>query len=136
MARRFITKEDLLKQTTQLPQGIGLSVERIMGTSGVIPPERLGLTDEFFCVMDDGDLYHYRLHTVSVPESILLQRVIDSLEMNVRTTNCLRAANIYTINDLIARTEHELLKVPNLGRRAVNEIKEQLASVGLQLKQG
>ena len=47
--------------------------------------------------------------------------------------NCLKAENIYYIGDLIQRTENELLKTPNLGRKSLNEIKEVLASRGLTL---
>jgi len=51
----------------------------------------------------------------------------------VRSANCLKAENIYYIGDLIQRTETELLKTPNLGRKSLNEIKEVLASRGLTL---
>ena len=55
------------------------------------------------------------------------------LELTVRSANCLKAENIYYIGDLIQRTENELLKTPNLGRKSLNEIKEVLASMGLSL---
>jgi len=51
----------------------------------------------------------------------------------VRSANCLKAENIYYIGDVIPRTENELLKTPNLGRKSLNEIKEVLASKGLTL---
>ena len=51
----------------------------------------------------------------------------------MRSANCLKAENIYYIGDLIQRTETELLKTPNLGRKSLNEIKEVLASRGLTL---
>ena len=51
----------------------------------------------------------------------------------MRSANCLKAENIYYIGDLIQRTETELLKTPNLGRKSLNEIKEVLASRGLSL---
>jgi DNA-directed RNA polymerase subunit alpha len=65
-------------------------------------------------------------------DPILLQPV-DDLELTVRSANCLKAENIYYIGDLIQRTETELLKTPNLGRKSLNEIKEVLASKGLTL---
>ena len=58
---------------------------------------------------------------------------MDELELTVRSANCLKAENIYYIGDLIQRTETELLKTPNLGRKSLNEIKEVLASRGLAL---
>ena len=63
----------------------------------------------------------------------LLLRPVDELELTVRSANCLKAENIYYIGDLIQRTENELLKTPNLGRKSLNEIKEVLASRGLTL---
>jgi DNA-directed RNA polymerase subunit alpha len=63
----------------------------------------------------------------------ILLRPVDELELTVRSANCLKAENIYYIGDLIQRTENELLKTPNLGRKALNEIKEVLASRGLTL---
>ena len=63
----------------------------------------------------------------------VLLRPIDDLELTVRSANCLKAENIYYIGDLIQRTENELLKTPNLGRKSLNEIKEVLASRGLTL---
>src|SRR3569832_2394008 len=63
----------------------------------------------------------------------ILLRPVDDLELTVRAANCLKAENIYYIGDLLQRTENELLKTPNLGRKSLNEIKEVLASRGLTL---
>jgi DNA-directed RNA polymerase subunit alpha len=63
----------------------------------------------------------------------ILLRPVDDLELTVRSANCLKAENIYYIGDLIQRTETELLKTPNLGRKSLNEIKEVLAVRGLTL---
>ncbi|MDO9243051.1 MAG: DNA-directed RNA polymerase subunit alpha [Rhodocyclaceae bacterium] len=63
----------------------------------------------------------------------ILMRPVDDLELTVRSANCLKAENIYYIGDLIQRTETELLKTPNLGRKSLNAIKEVLASRGLTL---
>jgi DNA-directed RNA polymerase subunit alpha len=67
------------------------------------------------------------------PFDPILLRPVDELELTVRSANCLKAENIYYIGDLIQRTENELLKTPNLGRKSLNEIKEVLASRGLTL---
>ena len=58
---------------------------------------------------------------------------VDDLELTVRSANCLKAEDIYYIGDLIQRTETELLKTPNLGRKSLTEIKEVLAAKGLTL---
>jgi len=63
----------------------------------------------------------------------ILLRPVDDLELTVRSANCLKAENIFYIGDLIQRTENELLKTPNLGRKSLNEIKEVLAARGLTL---
>lgn len=63
----------------------------------------------------------------------ILMRPVDELELTVRSANCLKAENIYYIGDLIQRTETELLKTPNLGRKSLGEIKEVLAARGLTL---
>lgn len=63
----------------------------------------------------------------------ILLRPVDDLELTVRAANCLKAENIYYIGDLIQRTEVELLKTPNLGKKSLTEIKDVLASHGLSL---
>ncbi len=63
----------------------------------------------------------------------VLLRPVDDLELTVRSANCLKAENIYYIGDLIRRTEVELLKTPNLGKKSLTEIKDVLATRGLAL---
>ncbi|MBS0287388.1 MAG: DNA-directed RNA polymerase subunit alpha [Proteobacteria bacterium] len=63
----------------------------------------------------------------------ILLRPVDELELTVRSANCLKAENIYYIGDLIQRTEMELLKTPNLGKKSLTEIKDVLAAKGLSL---
>lgn len=63
----------------------------------------------------------------------ILLRPVDDLELTVRSANCLKAENIYYIGDLIQRTEVELLKTPNLGKKSLTEIKDVLAQHGLSL---
>ncbi len=62
-----------------------------------------------------------------------LMRSVDDLELTVRAANCLKAENIYYIGDLVQRTENDLLKTPNLGKKSLTEIKAVLASRGLSL---
>ena len=63
----------------------------------------------------------------------MLLRPVHDLELTVRSANCLKAENIYYIGDLIQRTEVELLKTPNLGKKSLTEIKDVLATRGLSL---
>lgn len=63
----------------------------------------------------------------------ILLRPVDELELTVRSANCLKAENIYYIGDLVQRSENELLKTPNLGKKSLTEIKDVLATHGLSL---
>ena len=63
----------------------------------------------------------------------ILLRPVDDLELTVRSANCLKAENIYYIGDLVLKTENELLKTPNLGKKSLTEIKDVLASRSLSL---
>ena len=62
-----------------------------------------------------------------------LLRKVDELELSVRSANCLKNDNIVYIGDLVQKTEQEMLRTPNFGRKSLNEIKEVLASMGLSL---
>ena len=63
----------------------------------------------------------------------VLLRAVDDLELTVRSANCLKAENIYYIGDLVQKSESELLKTPNLGKKSLTEIKDVLASRSLSL---
>jgi DNA-directed RNA polymerase subunit alpha len=63
----------------------------------------------------------------------ILLRPVDDLELTVRSANCLKAENIYYIGDLVQRSENDLLKTPNLGKKSLMEIKSVLAQRGLSL---
>jgi DNA-directed RNA polymerase subunit alpha len=69
----------------------------------------------------------------TTPELAGLMRPVDDLDLTVRSSNCLKAENIYLVGDLIQRTETELLRTPNLGRKSLQEIKGALAQRGLAL---
>ena len=109
-------------------------------TNGVITPEEAVrqsariLVDQLsvFAALEGTDMPTKASSATPQIDPILL-RPVDDLELTVRSANCLKAENIYYIGDLIQRTENELLKTPNLGRKSLNEIKEVLASRGLSL---
>jgi DNA-directed RNA polymerase subunit alpha len=63
----------------------------------------------------------------------LLSRSVDELELSVRSSNCLKNANIKTIGDLVTKSEAEMLKYRNFGRKSLNEIKEIIVEMGLEL---
>lgn len=109
-------------------------------TNGVISPEEAirqsarVLVDQLtvFAALEGTEATTEAPSRAPMVDPILL-RPVDDLELTVRSANCLKAENIYYIGDLIQRTENELLKTPNLGRKSLNEIKEVLASRGLTL---
>ena len=108
-------------------------------TNGVIEPEEAIrnaariLMEQLSVFADVGGTALPVEHQKAVQVDPLLLRPVDDLELTVRSANCLKAENIYYIGDLIQRTENELLKTPNLGRKSLNEIKEVLAARGLTL---
>jgi len=108
-------------------------------TNGVIEPEEAVryaarvLVDQLSVFADlEGTPLPVEKPKAAQIDPVLL-RPVDDLELTVRSANCLKAENIYYIGDLIQRSETELLKAPNLGRKSLNEIKEVLASHGLSL---
>lgn len=64
----------------------------------------------------------------------VLEMSIEELELSVRSSNCLRRADIHTVEQLVARSEEEMSKVRNLGKKSLNEIKKRLAEIGLSLR--
>ena len=114
-------------------------------TNGVLSPEEAVrhsariLIDQIsvFAVLETSvDTSEEEEAAASAPQiDPVLLRPVDDLELTVRSANCLKAENIYYIGDLIQRTENELLKTPNLGRKSLNEIKDVLAARGLTLGQ-
>ena len=65
-----------------------------------------------------------------------LDVTIDELELSVRSYNCLKRAGINTVKDLTSRTEEDMIKVRNLGRKSLDEVIEKLNSMGLDLARG
>ena len=108
-----------------------ISPEEAIRSSAKILVEQLAV----FAQIDVSETGGFAEPTQPRPGSFdpILLRPVDELELTVRSANCLKAENIYYIGDLIQRTENELLKTPNLGRKSLNEIKEVLASRGLTL---
>ena len=108
-------------------------------TNGTIDPEeairRAGniLKDQLSVFVDlQGQEDGLQQQAENLVDPILL-RPVDELELTVRSANCLKAENIMYIGDLVQRTEVELLRTPNLGKKSLTEIKEVLEGHGLGL---
>ena len=127
---RVEQRTDLDKLVMEIETNGAISPEEAIRASAKILVEQLAV----FAQLDVGDIatFDQPAKSSTVFDPILL-RPVDELELTVRSANCLKAENIYYIGDLIQRTETELLKTPNLGRKSLNEIKEVLASRGLTL---
>ncbi len=111
-------------------------------TNGTVDPEetiKLAATilhDQLSVFVDfekvNDQLAEEEIEVEEIFDPVLL-RPVDDLELTVRSANCLKAENIFYIGDLIQRTEVELLKTPNLGKKSLTEIKDILALKGLSL---
>ena len=128
---RVEQRTDLDKLIVDIETNGALSAEDAVRASAKILVEQLAV----FAQLEGGDMdaiVSPSSRGSSLFDPVLL-RPVDELELTVRSANCLKAENIYYIGDLIQRTENELLKTPNLGRKSLNEIKEVLTSRGLTL---
>ena len=129
---RVEQRTDLDKLVVEIETNGAITAEDAVRASAKILVEQLAV----FAQLEGGELAAFdapagpRGNATFDP---ILLRPVDELELTVRSANCLKAENIYYIGDLIQRTENELLKTPNLGRKSLNEIKEVLASRGLTL---
>jgi DNA-directed RNA polymerase subunit alpha len=128
---RVEQRTDLDKLIVDIETNGALSAEDAVRASAKILVEQLAV----FAQLEGGDMDAMVSPTSRGSSQFdpVLLRPVDELELTVRSANCLKAENIYYIGDLIQRTENELLKTPNLGRKSLNEIKEVLASRGLTL---
>ncbi len=127
---RVEQRTDLDKLVIDIETNGVISAEDAVRSSARILVEQLAV----FAQLEGGalDAFDTPARSAAQFDPVLL-RPVDELELTVRSANCLKAENIYYIGDLVQRTENELLKTPNLGRKSLNEIKEVLASRGLTL---
>lgn len=128
---RVEQRTDLDKLVIDIETNGSITAEDAVRSAAKILVEQLAV----FAQLEGGALDVFdqpALRSAAQFDPVLL-RPVDELELTVRSANCLKAENIYYIGDLIQRTENELLKTPNLGRKSLNEIKEVLASRGLTL---
>jgi DNA-directed RNA polymerase subunit alpha len=125
---RVEQRTDLDKLVLTIETNGAITPEEAVRQSARILVEQLSV----FAALEGSAETPLQQRTSPTVDPILL-RPVDDLELTVRSANCLKAENIYYIGDLIQRTENELLKTPNLGRKSLNEIKEVLAARGLTL---
>lgn len=110
-----------------------------METNGTIEPEEAIrrsatiLAEQLDAFVDLRDVRQVEVKEEKPEFDPILLRPVDDLELTVRSANCLKAEAIHYIGDLVQRTEVELLKTPNLGKKSLTEIKDVLASRGLSL---
>ncbi len=128
---RVEQRTDLDKLVLDIETNGAIGPEEAVRSSAKILVEQLAV----FAQLEGVELSAFDAPTQRAAQQFdpILLRPVDELELTVRSANCLKAENIYYIGDLIQRTENELLKTPNLGRKSLNEIKEVLASRGLTL---
>lgn len=113
-------------------------------TNGTLSPEESIslaskiLNDHFQLFIDLNDSLQNMSLMVEREESVkekVLEMSIEELELSVRSNNCLRRADIHTVEQLINKSEDEMAKVRNLGKKSLNEIKKRLTEIGLSLNQ-
>ena len=111
-------------------------------TNGAITPQdAIGLAAKlikdhmsiFINFEEQPELAEESVESYNDPRLDHLDRSVEELELSVRSYNCLKNANIQTIRELVQKTENEMLKTKNFGRKSLNEIKEILSSMGLAL---
>jgi len=126
-AARVEQRTDLDKLVLEIETNGTIDAEEAVRTAADILSDQLSVFGDF----THRDRGQPKAATGGVDPVLL--RPIDDLELTVRSANCLKAESIYYIGDLIQKTEVELLKTPNLGKKSLTEIKEVLAQRGLSL---
>lgn len=133
LAARVAQRTDLDKLEMTIETNGAISPEEALRESVRILQDQLAVFGTIHQDAAQKDAQEDKSSTNPPPLDPILMRPVDDLELTVRSANCLKAESIYYIGDLIQRTENELLKTPNLGRKSLNEIKEVLAAHGLTL---
>ncbi len=128
-AARVEQRTDLDRLVIDLETDGTLDPEEAIRRAATILQDQLSA----FVTLDDTAESEVSQESVKPAIDPILLRPVDDLELTVRSANCLKAENIFLIGDLIQRTEVELLKTPNLGKKSLTEIKDVLATRGLSL---
>ena len=126
-AARVENRTDLDKLIVDLETDGTINPERAIKYAGAILQNQLSIFTNLTRVQEQ------KKEEEEVLIDPIMLRPVDELELTVRSANCLKAENANYIGDLVLKTEVELLRTPNLGKKSLNEIKEVLASHGLSL---
>ena len=123
---------DYDKLTIEILTNGTISAKKAISYSAKILNDHLKLFEE----LSDEDLPE---NTLSVGEEEkkekFLEMTIEDLELSIRSQNCLRRASIDTVEQLISRTESEMIKIRNLGKKSLEEVIQKLKSLGLSLRE-
>ena len=122
-------KTDYDKLTLRVETNGAVSPDDAVALSARILQDQLQL----FINFEEPSTAAERAEAEELPFNKNLLRKVDELELSVRSANCLKNDNIVYIGDLVQKTEAEMLRTPNFGRKSLNEIKEVLADMGLHL---
>ena len=129
-------------ENTRVGQATDLDklVMRVETNGAVTPEDAVALSArilqdqlQLFINFDEPHQTSAEDRAADLPFNKNLLRKVDELELSVRSANCLKNDNIVYIGDLVQKTEGEMLRTPNFGRKSLNEIKEVLATMGLHL---
>jgi DNA-directed RNA polymerase subunit alpha len=126
---RVVQQTDYDKLTMQVETDGSVGPEDAVGLAARILQDQLSL----FVNFEEPHLAQPQERRPELPFNPNLLRKVDELELSVRSANCLKNDNIVYIGDLVQKTEAEMLRTPNFGRKSLNEIKEVLAQMGLHL---
>ncbi|MDG3146685.1 DNA-directed RNA polymerase subunit alpha [Streptococcus suis] len=119
------------KLTLEISTNGTIIPEDALGLSARILMEHLGLFTDLTEVAKSAEVMK---ETETASDDRMLDRTIEELDLSVRSYNCLKRAGINTVFDLTEKTEPEMMKVRNLGRKSLEEVKVKLADLGLGLK--
>jgi DNA-directed RNA polymerase subunit alpha len=122
-------KTDYDKLVMAIKTNGALKPEDALALSSRILIDQLGL----FVNFEDPEVVKKEEEADELPFPKVLLKKVDELELSVRANNCLKNDNIIYIGELVQKTENDMLKTPNFGRKSLNEIKEQLGLMGLYL---
>ncbi len=125
----FGQQTDYDRLTVQLETDGSISPEDTLAYAARILQDQLQL----FINFEEPHLAQATERRPELPFNPNLLRKVDELELSVRSANCLKNDNIVYIGDLVQKTEAEMLRTPNFGRKSLNEIKEVLSQMGLHL---